>query len=427
MPTIREVRDELVNSVIRKYLNSKDFNGYPFGGVGSDSTLSSADPRDFLRPLIEAERIVVRYGNWHGNPFIRHLPDEPVEVQLKMLDASRLDLIVLYPTAKELKRFVKPSRYKDRPFSLMLALGAAQLEFRCFDLSVLEIYRNDPRYYYRAGDMSGMISVSDKYYQSKAMAESDQVLLQTFGFAYDSAMNRAVAVFLSYLHDLSPQHQQIWNARLLKGDFKLHPDYYISSVRGFPADKIPILDAFILELHHINKMASLMGKPALFLDTFEGENKPKDFTFLIRPTAREFNDFVLLLDHALSDNLNKRFFEGDIRLEEEVKRKDAKVEVRAKGTVRLLDEWLRLKSRTAHPRPVEEMLQTLRDVRKLRQTPAHRITDDEFDQKFFKQQRDLIVRAYKAVRLIRLLFARHPKVAGYSVEGGLFKGNIRDF
>jgi hypothetical protein len=50
-----------------------------------------------------------------------------------------------------------------------------------------------------------------------------------------------------------------------------------------------------------------MGRPNLFRQDFGqyGENEPRRFTFLVRPTLEEFNEFVLLLDKMLSDNLNK--------------------------------------------------------------------------------------------------------------------------
>ncbi len=57
------------------------------------------------------------------------------------------------------------------------------------------------------------------------MPSTDKFLLETFGFSYDAELSRAVAVFLRYLSDLTPQHQQIWNTKLLQGDFELHPDY----------------------------------------------------------------------------------------------------------------------------------------------------------------------------------------------------------
>ena len=78
----------------------------------------------------------------------------------------------------------------------MLAQGAAQLEFRAFDLSVLEFYRNDPRYHYTTDDIHGSISVRQEH---SGLRDSDQVFLQTFGYCYDEDVNRAVAVFLRYL------------------------------------------------------------------------------------------------------------------------------------------------------------------------------------------------------------------------------------
>ena len=97
-----------------------------------------------------------------------------------------------------------------------MVLGEPKLSFDSFDLSILEFYRNDPRYYYRTDGISGWISVKDKFYHSDQMPKSDKVILESFGFSYDESMNRAVAVFLIYLSRLSPQHQQIWNAKILE-------------------------------------------------------------------------------------------------------------------------------------------------------------------------------------------------------------------
>jgi hypothetical protein len=43
--------------------------------------------------------------------------------------------------------------------------------------------------------------------------------------------------------------------------------------------------------------------PSLFRHTFK-EDRPKEFNFLLRPTQAEFDRFVQLLDHMMSDNLN---------------------------------------------------------------------------------------------------------------------------
>src|SRR5205823_6838085 len=130
-------------------------------------------------------------------------------------------------------------------------------------------------------------------------------------------LNRAVAAFLRYLSRLTPEHQQIWKAKELTGNYTLHPDYFNYTVVGDWGKKFPIFVAFCAEMHLINAMTRAMGRTPLFRQTFGlcGEQKPPRFTFLVRPTLDEFNDFVLLLDKILSDNLSKDFFRKDVSLE----------------------------------------------------------------------------------------------------------------
>jgi len=199
---------------------------------------------------------------------------------------------------KYLQEVIDRSEYENRPYILALALGSPQLDFKAFDLSVLEFYRNDPRYIYENNDIRGLISISDEYFESESVPESDQVLLDSFGFCYDDALNRAVAVFVRYLADLSPEHQQIWKAKELQGEYKLHSDYYRNTILGDWGEGISIFDAFVEELQLINKMAETMGHPALFKNDFR-DGKPRKFGFLVRPTLESYNEFVLLLDKMI--------------------------------------------------------------------------------------------------------------------------------
>jgi len=78
-------------------------------------------------------------------------------------------------------------------------------------------------------------------------------------------------------------------------------------------------------------------------------------------------------------------------------------------------------------KPVEEMIAAFREVRKLRSPRAHAPIEDRYDQKYFKQQRELILRTYKGVRLIRLIFQNHSSCWEYKVEDFLYEGKIRTF
>lgn len=420
------VKQDVLDNITNFYLGSDDFNGLPVV-----SLVENFDAKELLRALtelIEEDNVSVVFGNVHPNPHIRALPDMPKQGQIDKLrmsiEENGLDPACAYPLSNHLHDMVDRSQYENRPYMLAMALGTPQLDYKAFDLSVLEFYRNDPRYMYVNDDISGSISISDEYFESGEVPESDEILLQTFGFCYDDALNRAVSVFVRYLADLSPEHQQIWKAKELQGDYKLHPDYYRNSILGDFGEGVSIFDAFVEELKLVNKMAAAMERPALFRDNFS--SKPRKFGFLVRPTLEAYNDFVLLLDKMLSDNTNKKFFQNEVPSENETERPDGKIEVRQIGTLSMLENWICKYFRTDEWEPVDEMIKAFKGVRKQRQKPAHAVDENVFDQKYFHEQRNLIQRAYGGVRTLQLLLANHPKVRASNIEihPVLYEGKI---
>jgi hypothetical protein len=309
----REVRQRILDEITEFYLESSDFNGLPvLSGLG----LGWNAIVDDLRQLIAEEKVCVIYSTTDMNPHIMRMgfesPDEQI-AKLETIDGHAC----AYPLSRHLEQVVDRSRYAGRPYEPAMALGEPQLSHRAFDLSVLEFYRNDPRYYYRNDDIRGYIHVSDEQHESEDMAESDMVFLQSFGFCYDESLNRGVAVFLRYLSDLTPEHQQIWQAKELEGDYKLHPDYFRNTIMGVFGEGISVFDAFIKELQVINEIAQAIGRPPLFRKDFSRGTKPPGFTFLVRPTLKELNDFILLLDKMVSDNINRDFFQEEVTYEVE--------------------------------------------------------------------------------------------------------------
>lgn len=427
-PKGKKLKDNLLEAVTTQYLESGDFNGLSFHAITRKFAISLEVLRNHLEELLKADKIEVIYGDYHPNPHIKIFEGFKKEDQIKKLtNTELLQQSCMYPSSSHLKDIVPEALFKDTPYSRELALGAGQLDFRAFDVSVLEFYRNDPRYHYDNNDINGWISVHDEFFETDKMASSDQALLESFGFCYTEQLDRAVAVFLRYLHDLSPEHQQIWKAKELVGEYELHPDYYRNSIIGDWGTRLSIFDAFIMELAIINKMCTAMGKPPLFRNTFEN-SRPREFGFLLRPTLSEFNSFIHLLDKMMSDNLNKDFFKCDIELEDEEVRKDGKIVVKPKGTIRLLQEWLGKNFTPIDPTPLVEMFTAFKRIRGLRQKPAHSIRENEFDQHYFKQQRLLMKEAYNAIRIIRLIFANYPQVVANppEVHKLLYEGKIWD-
>lgn len=420
LTTIRD--NSLLRIITDFYVNSHDYNGIPVRDLlrGSEETKLKEE----LSALVGAGLVSILYGDRHPNPHIKAFPDEPVEQQIAKLETSSFQHACVYPAPKHLETVVDKTEYHDRPYDLCLALGELQVIHKAFDLSVLEHYRNDPRYTYRTSEISGNISVRDAYYQTEHMKPSDEVVLQTFGFCYDDEQNRYVAVFLRYLADLTPEHQQVWRAKEATVSTKLHPDYFRASIMGEWPIGMSIFGAVLAELQLINKMAQAMGRPLLFKEDFSIAERPRAFSFLIRPTLKEFNDFVHELDKMLSDNINKEFFQREVPYEREETRKDGKIVVREKGTIQILDDWLKKRFKAADRKPIEEALSSLRKVRQLRQKPAHSINENKFDQQYVHEQRELMKEVYGAVNTIRQIFAKHPATKGVKVSSALEEGKI---
>lgn len=398
----------LVQAATEYYLSSPDFNGLPLVQVLHASGAPPEALRSEVCELVSAGKLAVRSAHW-GNPHVRQFgPDKP-EVEAGAAREHPIEELVVYPSRTRLAEVVDRMDYADRPFTRELALGAAQLDFRAFDLSVLEWYRNDPRYIYETNDVGGWISISDEWYDADELHERDSVLLKTFGFAYDQEDRRAVAVFCVYLHNLSPEHQQVWAARQLAGDYRLHPDYFRTSYLGEWPERISIFQAFIEELCVLNGMAEAMDRPPLFRETFK-DARPRNFAFVVRPTLSELHAFALTLDKMMSDNLNRKFFKGEVPTETETTRKDGKVIVQQRGTIAMLEQWVTTAVRLRDPAPFTKSIAAFRRVRRLRQRPAHSLHADNFDPAYFQEQRDLMKDAYNAVRVLRLLFANHPAV-----------------
>jgi len=416
---------------------------------------------DFAKEHVSNGMLTANFGDIHLNPHIKAFSDEPQKNVITKLNQYKDEMcenfrqhsdnesensisintekyvvsfatgktVCLYPTRSHLELVVNPDDYRDRPYTYEMTLGAGQLEFRYFDIIVLEFYRNDPRYYYKCDDINGHISIHDDHYYDNSMAEKDKVLLETFGFAYNNNLHRAVTTFVYYISKLSPEHQQVWkNRELDSAEYKPHPDYYRNNVIGDWGEKLPICTAFLMELKIINQMCNAMNRPHLFRNDFGEDNRPRNFSFLVRPTHKEYYDFVGLLDKMMSDNINKNFFQNDVSDQVEEERSDGKIIVKNKGTIKMLEEWINRSFRPHDRKQLDEIFKSFRKVRKERQRPAHAVDDNIFDQKYFADQRQILSKAYNAIRTIRLVLANNPavKAAKIDIPQELYEGKIWD-
>jgi len=396
----------ILTQITEYYLSKPNFNGISFKNLCLNNILiDEQNLFEIIISLIKLGKIDLRFGDFHPNQHIQGMLEYPKNELLKIASFEKVLSSCIYPTKKHLRRIVDKKQYEGRPFTLKLALGYYHLDFEPFDLSVLEVYRNDPRYKFINSDVSGHI-----YYVGKPRRRNnpDNVYLQDYGFCFNNKRERAIAVFLTRLATLTPEHQQLWNAKKLKGKYILHPDFDRKSKGHFPKG-ISIFEAFTYEMIKINEICQIIGHSPLFKKTFTIHSKPKEFTFLIRPTLKEFENFVHVTDKLISENIDSNFFVG-LNLEKEEIRKDKKIVVRRKGTIELLEEWFYLHYKHPDESLIKRTLKPLRELRRMRQLPAHSISDNIYDQKYYKLQKNLIVKLFESITGIRYILMSHPLI-----------------
>lgn len=447
MVVLYAVMRTIVQRVAEFYLTSRDFNGIPLADLYKQTTLPEESFKQQVIAAVKNREIDLIYEGDIPNPHIKPFPAPKIEEQVTKLESINIEQSLqaaeeesetigegeirfrfavdnigccVYPTPEHLRNVVDWRQYASRPFSLRLAMGEWQLRPYFFELGILALYRNDPRYRYRTDDITGSFSAVSE----ELLNPSDQVFVQHFGFGFDERHNRVVAILLTDLSKLTPQHQQIWKAKMLGGfyRFKLHPDFR-RSVLGHCYDGESVFSAFVEELRLINEMSTkLMGIP-LFHKTYQHYEKPENFCFLLLPTQREFEQFAQTLDRMLSDNINNEFFE-DVIAQADLVPDENLSEIKS---IRKLEVWLNKTIRFPDPKPKDEMLKTLRAVRRLRSKPAHTYVENEWNARFLVEQKELMKKAYRAVRTLRLIFANNPASKSVEVPDWLQKGEIRIF
>lgn len=405
-------KNKLIKIVLQYYLTSDDFNGLPVRKLLDDG-VSATELTVIVEELVKEGSIGVTHCDFVSNPHILCFEHESVEQQVALIASGKLSGACLYPTRPVLARNIDRTNYLATPFRLMLALGYPQLGIVLCYPSVLEHYRNDPRYVYESDDICGQLVVSDKFFGSGNILETDEIMLKRFGFAVTSTGLRAVAVMLRDLAQLSDQHQQIWAARLIpeealaKDNYYLHPEYAGFQQRGERTVN-SLTTAFMHELNGLNEACLAHYEHRLFKhDWMDGFDRLPEFTMMLSPTLSEYNAFIHLLDKLLSDNIDKKFFKGRCELEEDKQREDGKIVVSQKGTLRLLSEFL-AKEFPDDASTIEMVIGALSHVRKLRQKPAHTIEVNNYNPSLWNDQRALLQRCHKGLKALRELLFRSP-------------------
>lgn len=393
---------DLLKRVIDQYLKSGDFNGLYFHEATGTEREEAID-------LTRQELLQVVGEEDYPNPHIRPWPSlRSIEEQVASIEALPKNRygVCLYPTPKALKGRRLSTKLADQPFRKAMAKGRGTLELAYFNFDVLEVYRNDPRFTFQFYDFGARAVVSDEVYLDETEPESDKILMDHVGFAYDlsgydradpdSPIIRRVCAFYGDLAKLSPTHQARWKTYQVADDDNLHPHpVWWAQQMGHWPDGIGPFEKIFFELEAINTLHERAFGQALFHTT----ERPDDFGWILRPSQAEFDKFVHDLDKLLSESLRHDAFDMH-----GVPRKDDQGS--NVGTLNRLDKLLEANRVPQDAR--KEFLRPLREVRSARQRPAHALRRNVTDKSFIHKQADLLERVGSTLDQLRHFFQTHP-------------------
>lgn len=434
----------ILEKIFNFFVSSHDFNGIPLTKLAQETKTDYIITVDNVKQLVLDNKASIQSSI---NPHIISLGHFETGTQLKILDDAKNNttkiigkitdminisfdshLVCVFPSPQYLKEKRDVSEFSKLPFTLKLALGEPHLKPLYFEVEVLDRYFKDPRYSFDFDDYSGHISYTEDENHIPSVKEEDQIFLKTFGLGVDKNNERVAVVYLRYLHDLTSDHQVYWKSKEVKRECQMLKEYYVNTIEGEWTNSYSVFSAFIGEQKALNDLTKAIFNAPIFNKTFENDTHPQEFTFFFIPTLKNYNDFVLLLDKMISDNINKDFFtDKKIEMFDYKEIGNGIVDRKDKGTLRLFEEWLTLNFNTADPQSVIEVFKPLKKIRKERQNPAHKISENVYDKSFSTKQIELVKDAYSTIRALRQVFQKHPKGKSIKIEEWLDNGEIKVF
>lgn len=89
----------------------------------------------------------------------------------------------------------------------------------------------------------------------------------------------------------------------------------------------------------------------------------------------------------------------------------------------MFEEWLEINVKE-DKNVINTVIKPLKNIRRIRQIPAHQLIKNDKDKKYFEDQHQIIVDLYKAIKYLRLFFNKHPLCADFIVPNFLDESPI---
>ena len=394
-------------------MKSTEYNGFPLYAMTDDLEA-------VLCQLIDEDKVEILSSNDVINPHIKALDVvADKEVQKECIRNKEI-LSVAYPSKLVLSNIDIDS---TMPYSGMLRKGAEQFEIVYFNIEILERYANNPKFFIIDYGYRGSIYPEDQYLEED---EIENEYVKNYGMAYiDSpTFERAVGVFVYDLSKLTAQKQQLWRAFELKSQDKchIHSGFVKNLILGAWVTEVWVFHAIIDEMKTINAMCTAMSIPPLFSHTYgtHFSEMPEGYRNILLPTKKNYYDFVLVMEKMLVHNISSKTFTVNGINVRGIDKQDDNGNI--KGSIQMLEEWL-CANTTAKDEDIHRVIiSPLRRIRKIRQLPAHELSSNEYNIKYYTDQFDLINDAYVSLASIRDLLRSNPATKCVSIPNYLIDG-----
>lgn len=390
-------KSELLSQVKEYYLMSRDFNGLPICKI-TDYNIED------IVSLINDNLIEILSENDVINPHIKGF-------NLKLSKEHKIEnikdtkkLSCLYPTPKALK---DAEIDNVAPYTAKLRSGEAQFQIVYFNIEILERYINNPKYLIIDYGYRGEICLKDEYWSEDQESE----YVKNYGMAYKKgeSIDRAVAVFLGDLAKLPQRRQLLWKSFEAnnQNNYDVAEGFIKNLIYGGWVTTYWIFDAVLEEMKVINDLCSAIGIPGLFnhiYGTFYDE-KPDGYSNILLPTLKNYYEFVLVIEKLIVHNISVKTFTKNASMVQAIDRKTD--EGFDKGSLAMFEEWIYINVK-AEFNINDKIIKPLKNIRKIRQIPAHELYDNVYDISIYEKQKKLMENIYIALKAIRHLFMGHP-------------------
>jgi hypothetical protein len=191
-----------------------------------------------------------------------------------------------------------------------------------------------------------------------------------------------------------------------------------------------VLDRYYNDPRYLFHFGDHGGRLSILTEGAAGEILERDQVFLqtfgIGYDESDTRVAVVFLRYLSSlSPEHQQYWKSFIQLELETERPDGKIVVTQKGTLALLEEWLRTEIRwDDEDEAIAIIVAPLKNIRRLRQGPAHKFETNKFSQEYDDQQHEIVRGAYVALRHLRMTLASHPGAPAINVPRWIADGKI---